>query len=658
LGLATMREDRKTAGDGHVTAPRHVSRIARIAFLSGIFVTGLLAATSANAVTLREELLYLLDGHPQLKAGQDNVEAADEAIGRAEAVYLPVVSLTGDNGYKEINGPAQRSASNIWRRGFEQYGLSVTQNLYDASRKDFDKDAAELNRELVKGTLAETRNNLLFQAANAYVDVLRQSRLVRLARKSEATIAEQLSLEDERVKRGGGTAVDVLLAKTRLQRSKEQRIIFEGALRDSYTRYTNVFGRPPILEEMEDSTLRMDLVPENIDGGITLALATNPIVNSSNKQIDIARSRQRSATTEYFPRLDMVGAANWEDNREGTVGSRRDWSVTLQATWNLFSGFSTRATVAEAAHGYSSSINNHLFANRRVEEELRLAWQAMMTACKRRLLLDNATIIAGEVHSSRVKLQDNGQETVINVLDAESELFSAEINLAGAGYDEKLAIYRLAVAMGHSLADALIEPEETAARAEAETRYIQRCEDSLKTVALPAESETEQPDAANPFAAPAADDSEASDDDSATATEAEDPFAKPAGDEESDDEPAAANPFDKTEDEDEDKEEESGAANPFDKPSEEPASEDQSAVPAKPTTDLISSLDDTDDAEAVTEAEIKGLKVQDIPAALALVLNSVDDEIEPGPSLINTVPQKGRIDWDDDESVTPLSAVN
>jgi len=636
--------------DGHVTAQRLVLRIARIVLLACIAAVGLLAGPSADAVTLREELLYLLDGHPQLKAGQNNVEAANEAIGRAEAVYLPVVSLTGDNGYKEINGPAQRAASNIWRRGFEQYGLSVTQNLFDASRKDFDRDAAELNRELVAGTLAETRNNLLLQAANAYVDVLRQSRLVRLARKSEATIAVQMSLEDERVKRGGGTAVDVLLAKTRLQRSKEQRIIFEGALRDSYTRYTNIFGRPPVLEEMEDSTLRMDLVPENIDSGITLALATNPIVNSSNKQIDIARSRQRSATTEYFPRLDMVGAANWEDNREGTVGSRRDWSVTLQATWNLFSGFSTRATVAEAAHGYSSSINNHLFANRRVEEELRLAWQAMMTACNRRLLLDNATIIAGEVHSSRLKLQEGGKETVINVLDAESELFSAEINLAGAGYDEKLAIYRLAVAMGYSLADALIEPEENAARAEAETRYIDRCEDSLKTVALPEDSDTEEPDTANPFAAPAADD------DSAAADEAEDPFAKPAGDEESDDEPAAANPFDKTDDEN--KEEESGSANPFDKPSEEPASEDQSAVPAKPTTDLISSLDDTDDTEAVTEEEIKRLRVQVMPAALALVLVDVDDEMEQGPSLKYSASQKDRIDWDDDESVTQLSAAN
>lgn len=653
--LATLRADRKTGGDGQVTARRLASRIARMVLATGLIATGLLAAPSADAVTLREELLYLLEGHPQLKAGQDNVEAANEAIGRAEAIFLPVVSLTGDNGYKEINGPAQRAASNIWRRGFEQYGLSVTQNLFDASRKSHDKDAAELNRELVEGTLKETRNNLLLQAANAYVDVLRQSRLVRLARKSEATIAEQLSLEDERVKRGGGTAVDVLLAKTRLQRSKEQRIIFEGALRDSYTRYTNVFGRPPVLEEMEDSTLRMDLVPENIDSGITQALAANPIVNSSNKQIDIARSRQRSASTEYFPRLDMVGAANWEDNREGTVGSRRDWSVTLQATWNLFSGFSTRATVAEAAHGYSSSINNHLFANRRVEEELRLSWQAMLTACNRRLLLDNATIIAGEVHSSRLKLQAAGDETVINVLDAESELFNAEISLAGAGYDEKLAIYRLAVAMGHSLADALLEPEDSAARAEAETRYVERCEDRLKTVALPADAGAERPGAANPFATPA-DDSESGDDDSAAADEAEDPFAKPAGDEESDDEPAAANPFDKSDDED--KEEDSGAANPFDKPSDEPASEDQSAVPARPGTDLISSLDQTDDTEAVTEEEIKQLKARDIPAALALVLGNIDDEMEPSLSLNSATPRKDLIDWDDDEDVKPLSAVN
>ena len=615
----------------------------------------LLTPFVAHAVTLRDELLVLLDSHPSIKAQEDNVSAAGEAIGRADASFLPVVNFTGDNGYKEINGPSQRAASNRWGRGFKQYGLNVTQNIYDGWRKYNDKTSAELGRESAQSTLSETRHNLLLQGANAYVDVLRQMRLVRLARKSEATIALQLSLEDERVQKGGGTSVDVLLSKTRLQRSKEQRIIFEGRMRDAVTRYTIIFGKSPVLEELEDSALRMDLVPDSVDTAIATALSGNPIILSSNKQIDIARMRQRSATADYYPRLDMVGAANWEDNREGTVGFRRDWSVTLQASWNLFSGFSTRANVAEAAHSYSASINNHLFANRRIEEETRLAWQGLLTACNRRILLDNASIIAGEVHASRVILRDNGKETVINVLDAESEVFNAEINHAQASYDEKLASYRLIIAMGQSLADALVEVEDSAARSEAETRYAKRCEDQLQTVALRTAPKSEARDSANPFAAPAAD----ADEDGT----AKDPFAAPdEGDSEGD--TSATNPFSKPGEDDEVKkididesddvpEDETGAANPFDSPSTAPSTDEQSSAPSRPKTDLISSDENIGDGEAEIESVIR-LRAQEIPAAIALVLNQIDDELQPSKPLARIEDEEQAdqgIDWDDDQSV-------
>ena len=55
------------------------------------------------------------------------------------------------------------------------------------------------------------------------------------------------------------------------------------------------------------------------------------------------------------------------------------------------------------------------------------------------------------MHDARVRLRDAGRETIVNVLDAESELFNSEINLVTSIYDEKLAVYRLAVAMGRDI---------------------------------------------------------------------------------------------------------------------------------------------------------------------------------------------------------------
>jgi outer membrane protein, adhesin transport system len=604
------------------TPSNFVTAVCATAISFAVFVSAL----PATAVTLKEELVLLLQQHPQLRAGKDSVAAATEGVNFARSLYLPTISLAGDSGYKIIDSPSTRGTGKNFSRGFEKMTMTVTQNLFDGSRKDYDKNSAELNKGSVEGSFEETRQALLLQAANIYVDILRQVSLVRLAHKSESAIAYQLDLEDERVKRGGGTAVDVLLSKTRLQRSKEQRIVFEGNLRDSVTRYTQLFGHPPIIEEMEDPLLDYVLVPTDIDVAVSAALAANPLVVNSNRQIDIARMRQRSAKSDYFPRVDVVGSANYEDDREGTIGSRRDYSVTVQATWNLFSGFSTRSTIAEAAHSYSASINNHLFVNRRIEEEVRISWQSMLTACDRRLLLANAVLISAEVHGSRVRLQEAGQETTINVLDAEGEVFNAEINEVGARFDEKLAIYRLAIARGLNLVDILDLEYSEEVREDAKKRYEDRCFGRLKTVAHRTLEDAKAPAPADPFAAPV----NGEDDEDAA-----NPFAAPEKGEDSSDE-EAANPFAKPSDDGEAEE----AENPF-------AAKEQDDIDTEDDNDAstsnpFASSDNEDDADDDDGLSLK--KSDDKPEAKKL-----EDELEEDDDNVSRESSQNDSDGDDND---------
>ncbi|MBY0508876.1 MAG: TolC family protein, partial [Rhodospirillaceae bacterium] len=85
---------------------------------------------------------------------------------------------------------------------------------------------------------------------------------------------------------------------------------------------------------------------------------------------------------------------------------------------------------------------------RKAEEQTRLAWQALQTANERVSLLENAVNIASEVFESRKKLRESGKETVINVLDAENEVYSARINYTSALYDARIAAYAVLQAIG------------------------------------------------------------------------------------------------------------------------------------------------------------------------------------------------------------------
>jgi len=249
----------------------------------------------------------------------------------------------------------------------------VTQNLFDGERKSAQKESAEFSHALAADTLESALQNVLFEGTNAYIDVLCQLTLVRLAEANERTIAIQLNLEDERVRRGSGIAVDALLAKSRLQLAKEQRVVFEGNMQQAADRFTQVFDKVPSPPAMIDPLPPYRLLPDTFDTAITIALQNNPLVANASRLIDVARANQRIAASGYYPRVDVVGVANWEDDINAVPGIRRDWSVLLRSTWDLFAGFSTLSATAQAASQYASSLNNHVFVNRKVAEEVRLA---------------------------------------------------------------------------------------------------------------------------------------------------------------------------------------------------------------------------------------------------------------------------------------------
>lgn len=404
----------------------------------------------ANPIEI--ELTGLLNEHPQIKAAEKSLQSSRQGVKSAIAEFYPTVSVTGDAGLETIDSPSTRTDNEPnagdYSRTRNTASLTVAQNLFNGYATASAIRTARLNRELAQISFEGTRQNTIFEGVQTYIDVLRQRRLIELARENEATIQRQLNLEDERVQRGSGVAVDVLQAKSRLQTAKERRVNFEGALEDAISRYTQVYGHPPDIEAMLDPEPPIDLIPSELSKSIDIAIVENPAVGNSGTTVEVARERRRTVRAELFPSVDLEGTYNYEKHNNATIGTRRDYSLVVSSTWELFSGFSTRASMAQAAYDYHASKDQHEFTVRKVIEQSKLAWQALLTARERLELLENAVNIASEVFESRKKLREAGKETVINVLDAENEVNNAQISYTSAFYDERLAVYQLLLAMG------------------------------------------------------------------------------------------------------------------------------------------------------------------------------------------------------------------
>jgi len=398
----------------------------------------------ANAQTVEDELGHLLETHPQLESARNKKDARGDRISEARSNFLPQVDLLGDIGRENIDKPAVPS-TDLTRKSAR---LRLTQNLFSGFRNPGNLNVARIDELLAGHDVTSTTQTLLFRGYEIYLDVLATRELRELAGENVSNIQTQLTLEDERVKRGAGASIDVLFAKSRLQVAKENQVFFRGRFDDALVRFQRVFGRPARLAEMRQPELPDPLIPATLEEALETARNNNPSLQIAEALIDRASEEETIAAADFLPAVDFVAESNFEDDFDGTRGLRRDYFVGLRARWKLFSGFGTQAAVAAAKQNKAAFQNEAFDARRGVEEDVGRAWENMATANERVDLLENAVGIAGEVFDARKRLREQGRDTEVNVLDAQQEFFRAQIQLVEAQFVARVARYRLLQAMG------------------------------------------------------------------------------------------------------------------------------------------------------------------------------------------------------------------
>ena len=433
--------------------------IGRLGFVSPLALVAAMAMHMApvQAESLDEEIAFLLRDNPSLKSLRNQVEAAEEGINEAFAGYLPRLDVSGDFGRESTDGPTVTDPNgNALDLTRSRATATLRQNIFDGFSTDASYDAAQIGRDISELTLADDTQSIILAAVRAYLDVLRAKRLIELSLSNVETIETQLNLENERVERGSGLALDVLQAKTRLQLAEERRVAAEGSLQEAIARYTRLFGHPPDLATMELPRIPEDELPLSLDDAISVALSENPEIANSDALVKLADEGRAQARSAYWPTVDLVGIYDYEDNVDGVQGVQNQATIMVEANWQLFAGFANQANVAQSAYQHVAAIHDRSATSRLIMQDVEIAWDQVMTSRQRVDLLENAVNIAIEVHDSRRRLRDAGQETVLNVLDAENDVFNAQINLVDAQYDGYLGIFRLLESMGRLTPERLV----------------------------------------------------------------------------------------------------------------------------------------------------------------------------------------------------------
>ena len=423
--------------------------------LAGVVAVGVFGTGSVQAESLDDVLSSTYTTNPTLAVRRARVRSTDEAVPQALSNWRPTVTMTGSIG-----------RGNYSANSFAKYGsvrtpktgaLTLTQPLFRGGRTLAATSQADNTVLSERALLAATEQTVLLGAATAYLNVVRDEEVVKLSINNEQVLRKQLEATQERFKVGEITRTDVSQAEARLSKATADRVAAEGTLQTSRANYMNAVGHAPERPQQPGFPAAL---PASLDELTATALAANPTVVAADYAYTAAQDGVDLVFGELLPTLSLSAdvTRSLQTSAMSTGGATSE-SIAREVLLNL------SVPLYESGSVYSRvRASKHTAGQRRIEadqarrdavETAAKAWEGLQAA-KAQAQAYDAQIKASELALAGVREESKvGSRTVLDVLNAEQELFDARVNYTRAQHDVLAAAYQVKSSVGQMTAQGL-----------------------------------------------------------------------------------------------------------------------------------------------------------------------------------------------------------
>ncbi len=406
----------------------------------------LAGASGVSAETLESALARAYGNNPTLNAQRASVRATDENVARAKSGYRPTVNASADVGrtFTDVTRPGGQGGINrLTPRGV---GVEVEQSIFNGFRTENSVRQAESSVFGARENLSNNEQNILSDAATAYMDVLRDTAILDLRRNNVEVIDEQLRQTRDRFNVGEVTRTDVAQAESRLALARSQASAAESQLRASIATYRQVVGVEP--RQLAPGRPLDKLLPRNVDAALRVALNEHPAIKAAQHGVDVAELQVRIEQGALAPQVGVRGAVAQRYDNQVEGDRALSASVVAQLTVPIYDGGQAYASTRQAKETAGQRRLEADSIRDQVRAFVITSW-GQLEAARAQIIASQAQVDAAETALNGVREEARvGQRTTLDVLNAQQELLEARVNLITAQRDRVVASYLVAQSMG------------------------------------------------------------------------------------------------------------------------------------------------------------------------------------------------------------------
>jgi adhesin transport system outer membrane protein len=426
---------------------------AKIAKSIGVLALAWMCMTEASwaqsRVSIHDAIRQTIQTNPGVGEATANRRATEAEWRQQQGTLLPQVRLEVATGNERRDLGLERGfpGNDQTRSGYSS-SIIVRQLLFDGftSLNQLWRQAARVDAAAYR--VREKTETLALDAAESYIDVTRYSRLVGLAEENLAAHRRLFREVDARVSGGRSGEGDRQQALERVAAAEATLAEFRLQLENAKARFKKVVGHAPAHLYFPG---RLRGLPATKQAALEIALVDNATIRAATADARAARYDFDASKGNLLPKVALEGRVTRAEDSDFIWGSRDDASGKVVMSWDIFTGGIDTWRRTEMGERWVESVNREASLQRGAVESIDKAWAARTITSDRIRALGEAITAGRQVIIAYRSEFELGQRSLIDLLDAQSQLFNSQVSLVSTAGLAVFADYQLLAAVGKIL---------------------------------------------------------------------------------------------------------------------------------------------------------------------------------------------------------------
>lgn len=424
---------------------------------------GLMLSQSVFAENLVQVYEQAKETNPDLHSSLAEKEKAYAAISGSRASLLPQVGLSASygvtHGRRETSGQKSKSGN--------LYQVTVSQSIFNFSNwkaLDITKKQASI-ADIAYQYQGQT---LILNTAVAYFNVLKALDTLSFIDAQKKAIYRQLQQTRQQHQVGLVAITDVQNAQANYDLTVAQQVNALNDLNNAIEDLRQVSGRfYAKLATINTNTFKTE-APTQISTLLKQSETSNLNLLTMKLNQDIAREQIKLAQSGHLPTASLDASTNLNKNdnygnysavnsrqRNGKTYSGNNY-VGVSISMPIYSGGATMSKVEQAQHDFVSYSEKLESTNRSVINQIRSSYNNISSSISSIKAYQQAVVSAESSLEATTSGYQVGTRTIVDVLNATTQLYSSKNNLSDAKYNYLTSLLQLKYSVGTLTADDLV----------------------------------------------------------------------------------------------------------------------------------------------------------------------------------------------------------